>query len=72
MTPLEGAAIVAGVVASGWPFGALACRRDPGPLARRDAESRRARAAAQDERDRVRLAHRRTDAAHSPAEETAK
>jgi hypothetical protein len=35
MSPTLALATVAGVIASGLPFGLLACRLDPGPLAHR-------------------------------------
>ncbi|MGW0134851.1 hypothetical protein [Streptomyces sp. NPDC003299] len=56
MTPLEGAAVVAGLAASGLPLGALAARTAARRIPRRDPESRRARARAQADRDLLRLA----------------
>ncbi|MGW3511197.1 hypothetical protein [Streptomyces sp. NPDC000994] len=50
------AAALATVVAAGVPLAIRACRRDPGPLARRTPQDRRARARAQDDRDLLRIA----------------
>ncbi|MFK0108537.1 hypothetical protein [Streptomyces sp. NPDC091217] len=45
------------VIVAGAPLGWWAARRDPGPLAGRARASRRGRAAAQADRDLLRLAH---------------
>ncbi|MGA5084073.1 hypothetical protein [Streptomyces pseudogriseolus] len=60
MTPMEGAAIVAGVTASGLPFALAAMHAAARTMPRRSPEERRARRHAQDDRDLLRLA-RNTD-----------
>ncbi|MYR46620.1 hypothetical protein [Streptomyces sp. SID5910] len=56
MTPMEGAAVVAGVTASGLPFALAACHAARRALDHRTPEWRAARRAAQDDRDLLRLA----------------
>lgn len=56
MTPMEAAAIVAGVTASGLPFALAACHAAHRALDHRTPEWRAARARAQDDRDLLRLA----------------
>ncbi|MBK6015601.1 hypothetical protein [Streptomyces sp. MBT53] len=48
--------VTATVIVAGAPLGWWAARRDPGPLARRDRASCRARAGGQADRDLLRLA----------------
>lgn len=56
MTPLEGAAVVAGVTASGLPFALAAIHAAHRAMPHRTPEWRTARRHAQDDRDRMRLA----------------
>jgi hypothetical protein len=49
MSPALALATVAGVIASGWPLGLLACRLDPGPLARQHTITETAEAPAAEE-----------------------
>ncbi|MCZ9350743.1 hypothetical protein NGM36_13195 [Streptomyces mutabilis] len=56
MTPMEGAAVVAGVLASGTPFALAATHTAARALNHRTDEWRAARRRAQDDRDLLRLA----------------
>lgn len=56
MTPMEGAAVVAGITASGLPFALAAIHAARRVRPRRSPEDRRARARAQADRDLLRLA----------------
>ncbi|MCX5362900.1 hypothetical protein OG864_29820 [Streptomyces sp. NBC_00124] len=56
MTAVEGALAVAAAIAATAPVGAYLARRDPGPLHPRTTTHRRARTAAQADRDLLRLA----------------
>ncbi|MFJ3867888.1 hypothetical protein [Streptomyces nigra] len=56
MSAVEGALAVAAVIAATAPAGIYLARRDPGPLHPRTKTHRRARTAAQADRDLLRLA----------------
>ncbi|MBZ6258149.1 hypothetical protein KVH22_21775 [Streptomyces olivaceus] len=56
MTPLEGAAVAAGVTASGVPFALAACHLAARAMPHRTTEWRTARRRAQHDRDLLRLA----------------
>lgn len=56
MSTLTGALAVAAAITATAPLSAYLARHDPGPLHRRSAAHRRARATAQNDRDLLRLA----------------